>query len=470
MRSGPLWLDEALSVEIARLPLSELPEALRQDGAPPVYYLLLHGWLRLVGEGTTAVRLLTVALVPVALLLAGLLGRRLGGAVGSRAGGRAAVVALAVLPWTMRYGSETRMYLLVVVEVLAGALLVERVRRAPGALPVAGLALVAGLLLHTHYWSLFLLAALGLVALVAALRGSAGDRRVVVGLVLGGLTFAAWLPTFLYQARRTGAPWADPLVLAELVRTPRYWGGGGDVGRTVLAVLLVALVAVGAARVRAARLPLGVAVGTLLLAFVAVYVGGGAYTGRYTAVAVPLVAVAAGLGAVSLGEPGGGSCPRGAGRRRRGHRRPGRRPGAHERRRRRAGVRRRRRAVRATCWPTAPTSSARRCSGCCGRPGWTSTRSSTPAWPTRGASTGSTTGSARTPPTRAPSPAGSRRSRARGRCTCCRRRSTARSRATARPCATSWRGCAGRVSCCSGGPARPGSCCTCTRRRASPGT
>ena len=39
-----LWLDEAQSVAIARLPLPELFAALEQDGSPPLYYVLLHAW------------------------------------------------------------------------------------------------------------------------------------------------------------------------------------------------------------------------------------------------------------------------------------------------------------------------------------------------------------------------------------------------------------------------------------------
>ena len=41
--SSPLWLDEALSVNIASLPLDEVSGALRRDGHPPLFYLLLHG-------------------------------------------------------------------------------------------------------------------------------------------------------------------------------------------------------------------------------------------------------------------------------------------------------------------------------------------------------------------------------------------------------------------------------------------
>ena len=54
-----LWLDEALSVDIARLPISEIPQALKHDGHPPLYYVLLHGWTELFGTGDVAVRALS---------------------------------------------------------------------------------------------------------------------------------------------------------------------------------------------------------------------------------------------------------------------------------------------------------------------------------------------------------------------------------------------------------------------------
>src|SRR3954453_11907363 len=51
-----LWLDEAQSVAIARLPVPGLLAALRQDGSPPLYYLLLHYWMEGFGSGAVAVR------------------------------------------------------------------------------------------------------------------------------------------------------------------------------------------------------------------------------------------------------------------------------------------------------------------------------------------------------------------------------------------------------------------------------
>lgn len=294
--SGPLWLDETLSVEIARLSLPEIYDALRQDGAPPVYYLLLQAWMAVLGTGTEAVRLLSVVLTAGALLLAHRLGRQLGGV----AGGRAAVIVLAALPWTMRFGSEARMYMLVVVLVLAGALALLSVHRSASRRAVLALATCVAALLLTHYWTLFLLLAVGALHLPGLLRRHPPSVRVAVGGAAGVLAFAPWLPTFAFQAMHTGAPWADPTNLVDLVRTPGFWGGGSWTARTVFAVVLVALAGFAAVHRPVARALGGVALLTLLLAWTSVAVLGGAYTGRYTAVAVPLVAVAAGLGAVAL--------------------------------------------------------------------------------------------------------------------------------------------------------------------------
>src|ERR1700677_2484523 len=54
-----LWLDEAISVNIAKLPLRQIPQALSHDGAPPLYYVVLHYWMLIFGQGDVAVRALS---------------------------------------------------------------------------------------------------------------------------------------------------------------------------------------------------------------------------------------------------------------------------------------------------------------------------------------------------------------------------------------------------------------------------
>src|SRR4029453_19344125 len=120
VQRSPLCLPGALSVNIARLPVGDLLDALRHDGHPPLYYLILHWWMRLVGEGDVAVRALSGLLAVATLPLAWIAGHRLA----ARWGGGWALVVVALSPYCVRYGTETRMYALVMLLVLAGYLLV----------------------------------------------------------------------------------------------------------------------------------------------------------------------------------------------------------------------------------------------------------------------------------------------------------------------------------------------------------
>src|SRR4051794_8641736 len=45
------WIDEGLSVGIGNHPLTDIPGLLRQDGSPPLYYMLVHIWTGWFGTG-----------------------------------------------------------------------------------------------------------------------------------------------------------------------------------------------------------------------------------------------------------------------------------------------------------------------------------------------------------------------------------------------------------------------------------
>lgn len=304
-----LWLDEAQSVAIARVPLGDLPQALREDGAPPLYYLLLHGWTSVWGTGSVAVRSLSAVLGLAALPLLGLLAGRLGGPRAAVA----AVLLLAVSPFAVRYSSETRMYsLLVLLTVLLG-LAVLRAVRTPGPGSVLAVAGCSAALLHTHYWAAALLGALGLGALAALRRDRPAAVRVLAGVVLGGLAFLPWVPSLLQQLAHTGTPWAEPGGPAVLTAALGAWQGGRSVAAVLLGHLLVVLAVaalvvrrtgpaavLGAARSPAAWAALVLSVGTLLVAAGLSAASGSGVSGRYTSVALPgfLVLVALGLAAL----------------------------------------------------------------------------------------------------------------------------------------------------------------------------
>ena len=55
------WIDEGLSVGIASHPLADIPGVLRQDGSPPLYYLLLSVWMSVFGNGEADTHALSLA-------------------------------------------------------------------------------------------------------------------------------------------------------------------------------------------------------------------------------------------------------------------------------------------------------------------------------------------------------------------------------------------------------------------------
>ncbi len=295
------WIDEAISVGIASHPLAALHGLLRQDGSPPLYYLLLHGWMAVFGPGETATHTLSllfaVATVPVAYWGgAGVFGRRVG---------VTAAVLAAGLPFLTTYAQETRMYSLIALLSLLVAVgfvrgFVARRRRY--------LALLVGSLdaaLYTHNWALFLgvatfiafLAVVRLTPYAAARRALWRDGAIVFGAV--AVIYVPWMPTLLYQAQHTGAPWALPPVVWSLSEGGYFLVGGRGAAVAILlgaGAGLVGLREKGRSErpTTVAAIALGVlAVGTLLIAWIYAKTTP-AWSGRYLAVIVgPLLLLAA---------------------------------------------------------------------------------------------------------------------------------------------------------------------------------
>jgi hypothetical protein len=307
---SPLWLDEALTVNIASEPFGDIAERLRHDGHPPLYYWLLHLWMEVVGDGDAAVRALSGVFAVAALPVGWVIGRRLRG----RAGAASVVVLLAASPFLIRYGSEARQYSLVSLLALVGWLVLDRARERPSMARLAQVTVVSGLLLLTHYWAAFLLGAAGLLLLLGAFRGAdpeqrRADLRVALALALGGVLFAPWVPNMLYQLENTGTPWADPgRPTAALAAAVSTLGSGAPEG-FLLVIVVGGLLMIGVLGVRragalvlegphtpaTARLAAALAIG-VVVAGVASFVGGSAFEARYFAVYTPLALVVGGLG------------------------------------------------------------------------------------------------------------------------------------------------------------------------------
>jgi hypothetical protein len=221
------WIDEGLSVGIADRPLSHIPTALHEDGSPPVYYMLLHFWIRVFGTGEAQVRGLSLLCALIIIPLCWWAGRAL---FGPRAGWIAAVLA-ALDPFLTQYAQEARMYALMALLTTVATTCFVRAyaldARSPAARRpwLAGFSVSVAVALYTHNWALFFLVAcagawLLLYRLAPPVRRRELVREGLLGFGGAVVLYLPWIPTTLYQAAHTGAPWAQPPSFGALLRVP----------------------------------------------------------------------------------------------------------------------------------------------------------------------------------------------------------------------------------------------------------
>jgi len=339
---SPMWLDEALAVNIARAPLHAIPALLRRDGAPPLYYVLLHYWMEVFGSSDLGARSLSgfIGLLtrPAAWLAGyrvgsrwwdgpdGLEGRSDDGAAFAeraereRAGRLVAwttTLLVATSPFAVYYDTEARMYALVILLSALGILAYTAILRRPTTWNMLALAAVTAALLYSHYWSLFLVtaAAIGTAWFARTDRHSRSCRIALAGMAVGMFAFLPWVPTFWFQLHHTGTPWAAPADFTALVYTfTQFAGGNSDAGRGLALVLaFLALLGVAGTALDSRRVVLdlrtrpgvrGLALlagGTLLIALIADKLTGSTFADRYSAVIlVPcLLVVAYGVTAIA---------------------------------------------------------------------------------------------------------------------------------------------------------------------------
>jgi len=232
-------------------------------------------------------------------------------------------------PFDVTYGQEVRMYSLVMLLTACGFIALDRAVRQPRPGNLVAVAVVTAALLYTQYWAVYLLATVAVGLLWAGWRPKAdaaqrrGARRSFGALVVGAIAFVPWLPTFIFQSRHTGTPWAAPANFAATINAITGFtdnqatlsAAGTNPGRllAVLYLLLAFLGLFGVARdhwhvdldvrTRPHGRPVAfVVVVTLGIAIAGGLLAGSGFSDRYAAVVfVPFLLLVA-LGATTLAD------------------------------------------------------------------------------------------------------------------------------------------------------------------------
>lgn len=204
-----VWLDEAYCFAVARKPLAAIVKDLVFDNGPPLYYVMLHFWMRFFGECAVALRSLsalfsTGSVAVIVFWRTPWLSRRARLLAG---------FVMAITPLSVYYAQETRMYAAVLFFTTVATVFLERGLRLGKARNWAFFSLFTALGLYTSYIAIFLVPLGWLVIVIAYLaeRDSAAFKRRVLGLlaahVAAGLLFAFWLPTFSKQPSEAATKW-----------------------------------------------------------------------------------------------------------------------------------------------------------------------------------------------------------------------------------------------------------------------
>lgn len=229
------WFDEGVSVGIARLDWVNFARILwRREANMSLYYLLLHPWLRW-GNSESFVRSLSVLFAVATIPAMYALGRRL---FDSRTGLIAAAL-LTVNAYHVRYSQEARGYSLMVLLCVLSSVYFLKCLDEPSSRNRDIYAVVSGLAVYAHFYSLLLIAAqwlslrfLDREAIPAALN--AAWKRIALAVS----------PILLFVVTTGAGPlrWIQRPSLGDLWRFAILLSGNGGI-----ALLLAYLVAIGCA-------------------------------------------------------------------------------------------------------------------------------------------------------------------------------------------------------------------------------
>lgn len=209
-----IWSDEGFSLEMVTYPLPAIWGLSGQDVHPPLYYVILKGWVELAGSNnlwwTRGLSVLCGVLdVGLGMWLMVLVSTR-----------RAAVVAgllLACLPIAVRYSQDARMYSMLGTFLLGATIALVYWVKCPSKkryLMVYALSMVAGF--YTHYFAIFAACSHWLYLALIRLPRLGGHRHIErLGWWLANgamaILYSPWLPMMLKQFAKFGRGWIQPL-------------------------------------------------------------------------------------------------------------------------------------------------------------------------------------------------------------------------------------------------------------------
>jgi len=151
-----LWLDEAISVNMAKLPIDSIVTRFSiHDFHPPLYYWFLNIWIRLFGDQVWVMRLSSILFSLITIWLVYKIGKE----IKDKKTGLWAAILTGVNPLLIYFSQELRMYALVTMWLTASIYFLVKILKKPDWKNILGFNIMTGLSFVTFYGSIFLIGA-----------------------------------------------------------------------------------------------------------------------------------------------------------------------------------------------------------------------------------------------------------------------------------------------------------------------
>ena len=237
-----VWGDEALSWLIARMSVTEMiRHVIWWEQIPPLHHCVLWVWIRIFGASETSLRMPSALAGIAAVWAMYVFVRRV---LGEREAVTAALI-LAVAPLHVTYGQEARTYALTMLLAIVCTDLFVRVAREPTQRLQLAYVVAAGLLIYSHLYGVFVLAA-HQVAYATALLGrntprpALPPRRWVIMSIAIAALYSPWVPIVLGWMRAVAVSfWVKRVTWDDVSRA--YWVLTGSTPLYLIAIALLVL-------------------------------------------------------------------------------------------------------------------------------------------------------------------------------------------------------------------------------------
>jgi mannosyltransferase len=222
--SESIWLDEGYSVAAARLSFWKVVTYV--DDFPPMYYVILHGWVKLFGDSEFSIRFpsLIFGVLSIGIIY------QLGKLLFDEQKGLIAALLLALSSFHIVYSQEARPYSLTLMLALLSMREFIRCHQQGKLNHSVGYIVYSTLLMYAHVIGLFLIAAqnlyvVGLYLLDKSHRTLRLSRWFLLQASIA-LLFLPWIPTFMGRAfDEHRLSWLEAPTLMDLLATLKRFAG-----------------------------------------------------------------------------------------------------------------------------------------------------------------------------------------------------------------------------------------------------